>query len=136
MLRLDLIQYLNQQVLTKASKLRYRVSEQAPSTFAELTATPSLVVWSGASDGTIFQDPTVNWAFRAIHDTIHVQTGLRFEFEHELELGRIQASQFDSEIIQRLIYIETAGQSIHFKTHGYFPIKQAEFTTNEFLKTA
>lgn len=130
----DLIRYLNQQILSRASKLSYRVSEHAPSTFEDLQTAPSLVVWSGASDQTIFQDASVNWAFRAIHDTEHLRTGLQFEFDHELELGRIQANQFDSETIQRLIYIETAGQSIHYKTHGYFPINQAQFTINEFLK--
>lgn len=125
-----MIREVNSLILKQASKLTYRVSDVAPNTFAELLQAPSLVIWSGASDHTIFQDARVNWAFRALHDQLHIETGLDFSPEFEIELGRIQAARYTG-FMSDLVYIETAGQAEYYMKHGKFVLDQVEFTLNE-----
>lgn len=126
----DLTRFVNQSILKKTKGIQYRVSDNAPSTTQELFNSSSLVVWSGASDRTVYQDASINWAFRAWHDYSHIKTQLPFTIEGELELARIQASQFDAEILQDLIYCEVAGQVNYFKTYGTFVENQVEFAVN------
>lgn len=132
----DLIHYLNNIILKQASKLRYEARELAPSTESELFAYrgSQLVVWSGASDNTIFQDETVNWAFRALHDALHIKTQYNFTPDAEIALGRLQASQY-SGIIADIVYCEVAGQAEYYKKNGVFVTDQVGFT-NDFLKKA
>lgn len=130
-MRNDLLRHLNQTVLDLAKGLNYTVKSQAPSTELELFNSPSLVVWSGESHNTIYQDETVNWAFRAIHDNMHLKTGLGFSPQHEIEMGRIQASQIDSDIIAKLFYIEIAGQAEHYLKTGQFVQDQVAFTLDK-----
>lgn len=124
---------INSLILKQASKLNFTVKDVAPSTFSELLASPSLVIWSGASDNTIFRDASVNWAFRALHDKLHLETGLGFSPESEIELGRIQASQYTG-LMADLVYTETAGQAEYYLKNGLFVINQVEFTLNELRK--
>lgn len=124
---------VNQLILKQASKLKYSVKDIAPNTFVDLKASPSLVIWSGESDKTIFSDKTVNWAFRALHDALHLKTGLGFSPESEIELGRIQASQYVG-FMSNLVYIETAGQAEHYLKTGRFVLDQVEFTLTELRK--
>lgn len=127
MLNQDLIYYVNGKILTDASRLVYQVSDYAPNTFPELHNATSLVVWSGASDSTIYGDKHVNWALRALHDQLYLTTGLDFTPEQEIELGRIQANQYDG-ILADLIYCEVAGQAEYYLKHDNFVDDQVEFT--------
>lgn len=130
-----LIKELNNLILSQAAKLKFRVSDNAPSIETDLFNTSkTLVVWSGASDNTIFNDPKVNHAFRALHDALHLVTGMGFTINEEIELGRIQASKYDNKFISDLIYIEVAGQAKHFRDTGTFVSDQVAFTLNSLKK--
>lgn len=112
----------------------HEVRDSAPSTELELFNGPAmLVVWSGASDSTIWGDRRVNWAFRALHDALHLKTGLGFSPEVEIELGRMQASQYDG-LLADLVYIEVAGQAEHYLRTRQFVVDQVEFTLHELRK--
>lgn len=128
----DLIKYLNNTILTQAKSLRYIVKSEAPSTEAQLFNASSLVIWSGASDNTIFQDNAVNWAFRALHDDLHLRTRYNFSPATEIELGRIQASKY-SGILADIVYCEVAGQAEFFLKNGIFIQDQVLFT-QDYLK--
>jgi hypothetical protein len=118
---------LNNKILKQASKLNYTVSEVAPSTMTDLVNNSTLKVWSGASDNTIWNDPSVNYAFRALHDKLHLITGLGFTPDEEIEIGRIQANQYEG-LLADLVYIETTGQAEYFKQNGVFVQDQTMFT--------
>lgn len=119
----------NRLILSQASKLRYTVKDTAPSTERDLFAPSGLVIWSGASERTIWGDAIVNHAFRAIHDTLHLQTGMGFSIDEEIELGRIQANQYTG-LLADIVYLEVAGQAKYFKTHGVFVPDQVVFTVS------
>lgn len=123
----DLIYYINQKILNEAAKLQYIVKSQAPNNETDLFNSSSLVIWSGSSDNTIFGDPSVNYAFRAIHDNMHLITGYNFSPEAEIELGRIQASRYDG-IMADLVYCEVSLQAKYYLENGVFVPDQVEFT--------
>jgi hypothetical protein len=129
----DAIRYINQTILKQASKLNYTVKSEAPSTEVDLFNSPSLIVWSGQSDKTVFQNETVNWAFRALHDALHLKTKLNFTHDAEIELGHIQASKYDSDLLRELVFCEVSMQAMYHKETGLFLQDQASFTEN-FLK--
>jgi hypothetical protein len=129
-----MIRYINQTILSQTKDLKYTVSEVAPDTEASLFSSTSLVVWSGQSDNTIYQDSSVNYAFRALHDDLHLKTRLGFSVDHEIELGRIQANMFSSNLLQDLVYCEVALQAEHFRQTGQFIQNQLEFTINYLTK--
>lgn len=122
---------INNLILLTAPK--HTVADVAPATFETLVNQPSLVVWSGESHHTIFSDARVNWAFRALHDAMHLKTGIIFSPDAEIELGRIQANQY-SGLMADLVYIEVAGQAEHYLKTGRFVSDQVAFTTRQ-LKT-
>lgn len=128
-----MLNYINRTILQAAKKVKYEVKDIAPQTELDLFSS-GLIIWSGASDSTIYQDPQVNWAFRALHDSLHLKTRLDFSVEQEIELGRIQASKFDSDLIQELIYCEIALQAQYFAKTGQFVKDQVQFTKDHFAK--
>lgn len=130
----DLIRFVNQKIMQDAKRLTYAVSSVAPSTEIELFGSTSLVIWSGASDKTIFCDESVNWAFRALHDSMHLKTGLGFDVESEKELGRIQASQYESDVMRELIFCQITMQADHFGTTGQFVVNDFDFTMSHLKK--
>jgi len=123
-----MIREINNLILKTAPQ--FSVSELAPSTELELFNSPSLVVWSGASDHTIFGDAYVNWAFRALHDSLHLKTGLGFSHAEELELGRIQANQYCG-LMADLVYAEVALQAKYNQQTGLFVSDQVAFDLNQ-----
>lgn len=123
----DAIQYVNNLILSQAARLSYTVKDIAPDTEKSLFNSTGLVIWSGASDNTIYQDKRVNWAFRALHDQLHLETRLDFSVDAEMELGRIQASKYNSRLVQELVFCEVAGQALHFKQTGTFVVDQVKF---------
>lgn len=122
----NFIKYINHKILKDASSLKYTVANLAPDSLNTIKA-QSLIIWSGASDNTIYNDAVVNYAFRALHDALHIKTGLDFSPDHEIEIGRIQASKYDG-IMADLVYAETAGQALYYKINGIFLLDQTSFT--------
>lgn len=105
---------LNQAILLLAPV--FNVSDRAPSTFADIMRQGDpLTVWSGASDGTIYADPAVNWAFRAWHDATHIAG--RYDFTLAGETATCEAQ----------IRAEIVGQAQYAAAHGHFPVDQAAF---------
>jgi hypothetical protein len=124
---------LNELVRDASRRLRFDVADVAPDTFQGIAgrATAGLVVWSGASERTIFGDPAVNWGFRALHDALHLQTGIGFDPAAEIEIGRIQAGEIArvaGDKIATLVWLETAGQAEHYLRSGGFVADQIEWT--------
>ncbi len=122
-----MIREINNLILKTAPN--HSVRDVAPNSYSDLLAQPTLVVWSGQSDNTIFGDRRVNWAFRALHDALHLKTGIGFSPLEEVELGRIQASQY-SGLMADLVYIEVAGQAEYYMQTGQFVQDQVLFTLN------
>jgi len=124
---MSFIAALNENVLKQASGLRYSVADHAPNTPSGLFGRcGELVVWSGASEQTIFDDPSVNWAFRAVHDNLHLKYGFDFTVADEMELGRMQASMMPGKLGD-LIYADIVGQAEFFLKNGHFPVDQKAF---------
>lgn len=123
----DLIHYINNKIMDKASSLKYSVADLAPNNEIELFNASSLIIGSGASDLSLYGDKKVNWAFRALHDALHLKTGLGFSHLEEIELGRIQASQFDG-ILADVIYCEVSMQAKYHLETGLFVLNQVLFT--------
>jgi hypothetical protein len=127
----SIIRFINNVVESRNSKLLYTVNDLAPSTENALFNSTGLVIWNGASDSTIFQDPKINYKFRALHDLLHLQTRIGFSPSEEIELGRIQANQFEgSDLMRELVYCEVALQAEYYQKHGKFVENQIEFTIN------
>ena len=124
---------INNLILKTAPKHEARLI--APISVVDLMAYRGsrLVVWSGASDDTIFGDRHVNWAFRALHDQLHLLTRIGFSPNEEIELARIQANQYEG-LMADLVYIEVAGQAEYFAKTGRFVSDQVSFTLNELKK--
>lgn len=119
---------INSTILKQASKLRFQVADSAPSTIAEVKSAGTLTVWSGGSEATIFDDARVNWAFRAIHDAMHIATRLGFTIAEEIELARIHAAEQSSGLMADLVYTEVAGQAIELEATKSFIANQRLFT--------
>jgi len=119
---------LNRQIMQQASQLEFKVSEFAPSTYEELAPNAGiLTVWGGASDNTIYGDPKVNHAFRALHDVLHLRYNLPFTLEGEVSLAKLQAAQFEGDYVQEAVFLEVAGQAQYFAEYGKFPDDQVRF---------
>lgn len=116
----------NNLILKQASRIIHVVSDIAPSEQRDVFNQGTLKIWTGASEWTIWNDPTVNWAFRAIHDALHIKTGLGFTPDAEIELGRIQANQY-SGLLADIVYLEVAGQAEYFKRTGLFLENQRQW---------
>ena len=105
----------------------------APSTFADLRACPSLIVWDGASDITIYGDARVNHAFRAWHDSCHLLGGFDFTLTGERNAANLQCAQLLAAYPRaprhwlRLIHAEVTGQAEYFANYGVFPLDQLLF---------
>lgn len=117
----------------------FDVSKSAPSSYAELrmhvARTGRLLIYSGASDCTVYGDPAVNHAFRAWHDFCHLEGGYDTSFAGEVATCRLQARQLlrrygDSTRTwawQKIVEAEIIGQARYFERHGHFPSDQAAF---------
>lgn len=110
----------------------------APSTLDALQAAwanqdaRGLPVFDGGCDHTIYSSPDVNYAFRAWHDSIHVQGGYGFDGRGEecamwrqcaqlLEAGLPTSDWF-------ALYFDVWGQFLYSNAHGgEFPADQAAF---------
>ena len=117
----------------------YDVSERAPESLPALNqhiaATGRMLVWSGASNDTIFADPETNWAFRAWHDWHHWKLQAKFTPEGERAVYEAQCALLSSlypghHLLSKwraLLDIEVNGQLAHEATYGSFPANQRAF---------
>ena len=108
----------------------YAVSNNAPNSFETLAASPSLVVWSGASDRTIYGAPNVNWAFRAWHDSLHLKLNAPFSLEGETRVALEQCRLIGSDTWAKIVMGEVVGQTEYFNKYGTFPADQVAFMIN------
>ena len=94
-----------------------------------------MLVWSGASEHTIFGEPEINWAFRAWHDWCHYYGAHAFTPEGERAVFRMQCSHlllFYGDSLRtrhwiKLLRAEVIGQQDYFYKHGHFPYDQRAF---------
>jgi len=110
---------------------RHSVADIAPDTFESLTRHIGVpVVWSGASERTIYADPRVNHAFRAWHDALHLRLGAGFDLEGEsrvaLEQARIVCQY--SHTWARLVMAEVQDQAEYSIKNGLFVSDQVKFS--------
>jgi hypothetical protein len=124
---------LNEIVLAAAPR-GWHAADHAPASVADLHACAAgsgLVVWAGASDGTIFGAPAVNHAFRAWHDALHLATGAGFDPTAEVWLGRVQAAataRISGDLAADLVWLEVAGQALEYQRTGRFVMDQLAWT--------
>ena len=108
---------------------------------AHYERTGKILVWSGASDNTIFAKPETNHRFRAWHDWIHVVNKLPFDYAGEMKALAIHKahvhlmwcrgsiSYYDAiKIMYFALDIEIREQLNFHKDTGYFPDNQRKFT--------
>lgn len=88
-----------------------------------------VVVWTGASDNTIFDCPESNWAMRALHDLWHLDSGGDFDLlgevrvhHHALDNGLVPSALADA------FTVDGIGQSVYHTMTGRFPEDQRKFT--------
>lgn len=135
---------LNQAIVALVEDLLpqgFDVSPDAPETFEELVAnyakTGRLVVSSLHSDRTIYGSPSVNYAFRAWHDWVHVACNCPLTLEGERDAALIQIDQIalyadnqaQAERWARIIFAEVDGQAQYFAQTGDFPTDQVAFVS-------
>lgn len=133
-----------QHIASRLFPTGFDVGDVAPDTFDSLRdhvqRTGRMLVWSGASDRTIFGDPEINYAFRAWHDWCHLygNGGQGFPFTREGEAGAVALQQDHL----RALYGDTAqtrkwcaildcevnGQAQYQAETGQFPADQVAFT--------
>lgn len=123
---------LNQRILKLAPK--HETSVNAPATFEELCRNVGkLVVWSGASDRTVYGDARVNHAFRAWHDSLHLKLNAPFTVEGETLVALEQARLIGSDAWAQVMLAEVIGQVGYARSNGAFPVDQVEFI-KQYLK--
>jgi hypothetical protein len=110
---------------------KYVVADKAPETLIEVIRTfketNKLVVWSGASELTIWGTPQDNYLFRAWHDYCHILGHFSFDAKGESATCLMQQSQIESSFLQKALNIEINGQLEHMQATGNFPLNQIEF---------
>lgn len=126
----------------------FRVAEMAPRTYEEvihqIEAHGIIVVWSGASEHTIFGDPEINYAFRAWHDWCHWRGRSDFSPSGEMGVAHMQCEHFitlygDTPRTRRwckIVEAEIIGQMRYREQHGEFPIDQYAFVVDYLNKEA
>lgn len=125
------------QAILALAPLGFEARAIAPATFAQVMECERshgrVIVWEGASDGTIYSDPKVNHAFRAWHDACHIAgehgftlDGERATCERQIASLRIHFPRAPI-FIDTLLRAEVIGQAEHFARTGEFPADQAAF---------
>lgn len=121
---------LNRRIIQLAPK--HTASDNAPYSYETLrsASTSSLVVWSGASDKTIYGDASVNWAFRAWHDSLHLKLNAEFNESGERRVAFEQARLIGGGTFGTILVGEIVGQAEYLNKYGQFPVDQVEFMRN------
>jgi hypothetical protein len=117
----------------------YRVAEEAPSTYeaiaSHLDSGNQMVVYSGGSENTIYEDRQVNYAFRAWHDWCHWTGKVALDMEGEVEACQMQCHQlydvfgFNAQTFRwsTIIKAEVIGQATYYERYQRFPTNQRMF---------
>ena len=92
---------------------------------------------------TIFEQPSVNWAFRAWHDSCHLAADADFSEAGEREaMWRMVDQLIDAYgstpltlFWVEVIYIEVMGQFYHLQEFGVFPEDQRQFMLDRLEQT-
>jgi hypothetical protein len=119
----------------------WRATELAPATFDDLQREYKACTYTGLPlrvssclcDDTIYVDAAGNHAMRFWHDTSHVERGLAFTPDDEMELGCfhlevLRAHGFEASSIEhRLLHADTIGQTLCVAMLGRFPRNQVGF---------
>lgn len=94
--------------------------------------TKKIHIWTGASDKTIFGEPTVNHKFRAWHDLIHLANGLGYDSIGESIVADLQIASLPQDWIfeRELIHVEVVGQIHYFGMRNEFVEDQRQFTVD------
>lgn len=117
----------------------YDVAEEAPATLeqlnAHIAATGRMLVWSGASERTIFDDAETNYAFRAWHDWCHWKGQLPFNEEGEraayaMQLDHLRTVYGERPEWEAILHAEVVGQFDYAAEHGHFPEDQRAFVAS------
>jgi hypothetical protein len=121
--------------------ISYVPSINAPSTYDELLTTYAACIHSGAPfpispdncQRTIYTSPQINWAFRFVHDLVHIDNRLSFTPLDEVAVGAIQlealraARYGPGSVEHRLLHADTIGQTFCSAVLGRFPYNQRLF---------
>lgn len=113
----------------------------APSTYPALRAAftesrrtgKPMPISSRYCESVIYHAPETNHAVRFWHDTLHVQTGLTFNVDDELELGLLHLRIAEANGIKknflawRILRIDMLGQNYLIAVAKRFPVNQADF---------
>lgn len=119
---------LNSKIVKLAPKHVAKLS--APETFNDLVSNlGELIVYSGSSDQTIYGSESVNHAFRAWHDSLHISLNAPFTLDGETVVAMEQARLLGG-MYGDILIAEVIGQAEYFQTHGTFPVNQTEFVVN------
>ncbi len=117
----------------------FDVADAAPGTYdeliAHLDAGRRMLVYSGASERTIYRDPEVNYAFRAWHDWCQWRGRYDFSREGERATYAMQGNHLVTlfgESSQtrrwgRILHAEIIGQRDYYDRHGTFPEDRRAF---------
>lgn len=130
----------NVAVLHMASRLfptGFDVSNHAPETYRELvshvSSTGRMLVYSGGSEKTIYDDSEVNYAFRAWHDWCHLKGGFDTVSDGESAACMMQQQHLfqiygdASRKWSRILDAEIIGQALYHDHHRSFPDDQRAF---------
>lgn len=141
-----LFKLFSQMTREMSEPVNYAVANFAPDTdmtmFTQAKCGSGLVIWSGGSDATIFQQPSDNWAFRAWHDSVHLIGCVGFLCENEDLVCELQKQAMFArfgvnsvtEIFAKLIDCEISGQCGYFERTGQFVDDQKQFAI-DWLRT-
>jgi hypothetical protein len=126
-------------VLRIASTIPYDPTPGYTASFEEMRATyratGRIPINTDFSDGTIFGDPAINWAFRAWHDWAHIRGNFPFTEQGERDAAFLQ----ECDVIEAIGYTVTAtrfcdildcevnGQVQYYLKHNAFPPDQIAF---------
>lgn len=81
-------------------------------------------------EGTIWRAPRTNCAFRAWHDSIHLEFHQDFSLQGELKVAVIHQQRLGDhldKVSRAWLWADTAGQNFHHVIHGDFPVDQKAF---------
>ena len=109
---------------------KFTAQDNAPDTLESLTRNCGrLVVWGGGSDRTIYGEASVNHAFRAWHDSLHLRLTAPFTLEGETLVALEQARLCRNDALGDILMAEIVGQAHYFAKYGTFPVDQMAFIT-------
>lgn len=99
--------------------------------------TGHVIIWTGASDNTIFGEPHINHIFRAWHDMTHYYYNQPFNFGGESTVATIQCSELPTDWIfeRELITAEVLGQNQYYRIHREYVVDQRQFAYDYLFNT-